>query len=266
VNPRLVIILSALLVLGMPTGIAFGACSADAGVERGLERDVAALSSTQHNAVVRCDFAHTGSVAPVRQYDPVTGRFAGEDPLDVASGYPADALGVSAYVYAVNGPLVYTDPSGGCPVCAVNPLTITLGVLVITAVTVAVDAAHESESEKVESCYDRLLAHTDASHEFCQSAVKNDWSEVRQESEWNTCVYDGMNCSVSGVGGAGGIGPYGFTGIREIGGGWCEVWYRGVKQTTVKCDELPARGKTEGPPMTPKRGQNERDDDDGWWG
>ncbi|MFC1604872.1 RHS repeat-associated core domain-containing protein [Planctomycetota bacterium] len=48
-----------------------------------------------------------------RYYDPVTGRFLSEDPLGLNAG-------INLYIYALNNPIRYTDPTGLQPTCC-NP-------------------------------------------------------------------------------------------------------------------------------------------------
>jgi RHS repeat-associated protein len=58
-----------------------------------------------------------------RYYDPQTGRFISRDPL---AGY-AGTQSLNRYVFGLNNPTRYSDPSGLCPMCA-------FGVVVVVAV------------------------------------------------------------------------------------------------------------------------------------
>ena len=74
-----------------------------------------------------------------RQYDPDLGRFVSADPN---LGSLAEPQTQDRYVYVVNNPLKYTDPTGECiwDLC-IAELAIILGVLAVAGVAVAV-AAH----------------------------------------------------------------------------------------------------------------------------
>lgn len=60
-----------------------------------------------------------------RWYDPALGRFAQADTV-----VPEGVQGYDRYAYANNSPVVYSDPSGHCPICLITILA--LGVLALT--------------------------------------------------------------------------------------------------------------------------------------
>ena len=66
-----------------------------------------------------------------RAYDPATGRFTSEDPVKGLATLPQT---LNPYIYGVNGPLAYLDPSGAFPPAAAA------GLLAVPVAVVAVQA------------------------------------------------------------------------------------------------------------------------------
>jgi len=96
------------------------------------------FTGEQHDAAT--GFTHLRA----RQYDPVTGRFASEDPLAGSAALPQTQ---NPYAYAVNDPVGFSDPSGTCiwDLCIGEALL----VLAIIGIVAAVATHHASPQARL---------------------------------------------------------------------------------------------------------------------
>lgn len=118
-----------------------------------------------------------------RHYDPVTGRFLSRDPF---AGYKTNPLTRTPYIYALNNPMIYSDPSGES-VALVGLAVVGCGVVAAEGYEL-VNASREYNQQK-----DTTLSEYETFPEY--------WADVRDERlQNNPIVQVGLEATAYFVG------------------------------------------------------------------